>query len=130
MWTALKEATMANLITMFGAGLATWLVRALVKLMKNVEDKFKIDIDDGLEKRIQDVARGAVKAVYQSYVKGLKEKGKFTPEKQADALDKAIAIILNDIKDTVLDGKYIKKKDIKAEIEKAIAREKATNGTA
>jgi len=130
MFIALKEHMLANLIAMLGAGLAAWVAKRVAGLLKSIEDKYNIDIDDGLEKRMQDVARGAVKTVYQTYVEGLKAKGAFTPDNQADAIDKAMGIILQDIKGTALDGKYISKKNIKAEIEKAIAREKATDGVA
>ena len=110
MLSGLQEMLIANFLPVIATALATWLTSALSKLIGSVEKKYNIDIDDALEFRFSEIVDNAVHAVQQSYVGELKKKGKFQKEQHAEALNKAIALIKEDVKGTSLDTFVIKKK--------------------
>lgn len=88
--TWLTEHALAALISGIGVVLATILAKKAAAIMDAIETKHKIDIDDRLEKKIQDVIRSVVLAITQTYVSGLKDKGKFDEAAQKKALKDAV----------------------------------------
>jgi len=126
----IKETMLAQFILVVGGVLATWVASQLSKVLRAVESKLNLDIDDKLEKRFENMAKESVQTVYKTYVKGLKESGSFTPEKQHKALVKAIGIIASDVKSST-HGMSIKlsEKDLAKEVEKTITKEKSAEKT-
>jgi hypothetical protein len=88
--TWLTEHALAAIISGIGAVFATILVKKAAAIMDAIETKNKIDIDDKLEQRIQDIIRSVVLAITQTYVSGLKDKGKFDSAAQKKALQDAV----------------------------------------
>ena len=72
----------------------TGLAGYAVILFKNwISSKIKDKKLAELLNKVTDIVADAVKEVYQTFVQSLKEAGKFTKEAQAEAKEKAIAII-------------------------------------
>lgn len=88
--TLITENIVAVIVSTFGAALATYLVRVIAGAFKAAEAKFNVDVDDKLEEKVQNVVRQVVMAITQTYVEGLKKKGKFDEAAQKEALDMAV----------------------------------------
>ena len=101
MGTWLAEHALATVISIVGTVLAGILAKKVGAIMDAIESKAKIDIDDRLEERIQQIVRKVVMAVSQTFVSGLKEKGEFDDSKKKEALDLAISeagsVIFNEL---------------------------------
>ncbi len=89
MGTWIAEHLIATAISVLGGLLAAFLAKKTGAIMDAIEAKTNIDIDDKLEVRIQQIIRKVVMAISQTFVSGLKEKGKFTEAKKKEALGKA-----------------------------------------
>jgi len=101
MGTWIAEHAIAAAISVLAGLLATFLAKKLGSIMDAIEAKTNIDIDDKVEERVKGIVRKVVMAIAQTFVSGLKEKGKFDDKKKKEALDKAISeagsIIFNEL---------------------------------
>lgn len=77
-------------VSIIVTGLVSWLVAAITNW---INKKIKNEKLAELLKRCTLIISDVVKAVYQDFVEALKAEGKFTPEKQKEAKDRALAMI-------------------------------------
>ena len=83
-----------SIIGTIGMGLATWLTTFIVGLLnQKIKDKKLARWSSDLLQIIM----SAVQTVFQSFVDTLKKEGKFTPEAQAEAKEKAYQIIVSQL---------------------------------
>lgn len=83
-------------------GLATWLTTMIVTwLNSKIKDKRLARWSTA----VTQIIMGAVQSVFQTYVEALKKEGKFTPEEQKIANEKALTIIKSQLSDELV--KYI-----------------------
>ena len=97
------EMLIAGAIKIIGAVIAVYLAKKLGGVLKSVEMKYDIDIDDNLERQLKNKVKTIVRAVYQSYVDGLKKTGKFNGAEKKEAMKRAIAGVKSEIAGTVLE---------------------------
>ena len=101
MWEVLKPVLLMIVGTV-GTGLATWLTTMIIAwLNSKIKDKKLAMWSTAVTKIIMN----AVQSVFQTYVEALKKEGKFTPEEQKIANEKALAIIKSQLTDEL--AKYI-----------------------
>jgi len=122
MMTWLAENALATALSIFGSFLAGFISRKVGHILDAIEKKAKIDIDDKLEVRIQNIVKKVVLTISQTYVKGLKKKGQFDDAAKKAALDMALKrsseIILNEV------GVKKSADDLKVAIEAEIREQK------
>lgn len=88
--TLITENFIAVIVSTVGAALAGYLVKKIGDVLKSIEMKYNLDIDDKLEAKVQDVVRQVVLAITQTYVDGLKKQGKFDEKAKKEALEMAV----------------------------------------
>ena len=90
MITWLTEHALAGAVYAIGALIAGFIAKKAGSLIDVIEAKTQIDIDDKIEERIQLIVKKVVLAITQTYVSGLKAKGKFDSDAQGKALKRAV----------------------------------------
>jgi len=118
----ITENALAAAITIIGTAIATFLSKKIASLMDTIEAKNNIDIDDKVEERIVNVIRRVVLAISQTYVSGLKDKGKFDGKAKKKALEDAVTKSANIIYKEI--GVVKERDEIKEVVEATIGEHK------
>ena len=117
----LTEQILAMALKVIGGLVAIWLAKKTGGVLNAVETKYDVDIDNSVEARIRLTVQKIVRSLFQSQVRGLKKKGKFTLSVQKDVLREAVREVKNELKDTIFD---VDSHEIKNMVEAVIAEEK------
>lgn len=115
MWEALQNQIAVGVVALVFGFAATYLSRLAGRLMKKIEIKYDLDINDCLENRFTNLVRDSVLATRQVFVSELKKTGKFNASAMETSMKKTIDSVRDKIKNTILDA--VTNKQIEEKVE-------------
>uniref|UniRef100_A0A6M3JD25 Holin n=1 Tax=viral metagenome TaxID=1070528 RepID=A0A6M3JD25_9ZZZZ len=122
----IKDFITEHILTIVVSVIGIFAARYVSKLIKIIEQKFHIDIDDRAEQIIKDLIKKSIRVVYQTFVKQKKKDGDWNSVSKKEALMESLNIIQNDIRRSGLTD-YIKDRNLIYEIESELVKEKNKN---
>ena len=100
--------------------------RYVSKLIGIIEEKFSIDIDDRVERFIEDLVKKSIRIVYQTFVKEKKKAGTWNAVSKKEALMEAFHLVQNEVRRKKLEY-HVQDRNLINDIEGAILEEKNAN---